>query len=261
MAYHAKNLQQIFQHRTHIWPSLNLQCLPEDGVVEVFSASAVLALCRKHSELRPSLVLKAATALFLLYKSGHSHALFAHVEAARDGIPFMPPSLAKAARLEASNIGGQLFQSVLNVVYLNEHESVLRFLFRMQEEQQMQHKYCAAPWKEIMRSLEADDAAVFPQIAAWCMFNWLSTDYVGGNSFENLEIVSAAARRVIVPFVNNCALRRVESSDQIMLHLRGAVFERDVLKVCADQIYAIVIWLAKEDHSELPVTGFREAFR
>lgn len=263
--YHVRKLQGLAQHKEHIFPPagrpLQIEDGKPDGYMHTFSASGVHRLCQQHPRLAPSLVIKAATALFLLSVTGHTHAIFPHVEGGRDQFPFLPRSMAKAANLQASDIGGQLFQSVLNIVSLNPSETTLDFLTRLQDEQVTQTKYASAPWKEIMRGLDQESAALFPTLATNCFFNWLGSNIQGANAYTNIELLEAFIRRDVATFVNNASMVGGKDGDKIMLHLRGSVWSIEELRGFAEQIGAATAWLTDGKNWSRPVEEFRESMR
>ena len=172
--YHVQRLKDLPKHRAHFFPPLDKPMLLEDGkpdgYVHTFSASGMNALMRKYPHLKPSLVLKAATALLLLHTTGYSHAIFAHWESSRDKFPFTTKSFSLPANVQASDVGGQLINPVMDLISLNPGESKLAFLERLQEEQILQSKHAAAPLKEIMRGLDPETADLFPQYSTCLLY-------------------------------------------------------------------------------------------
>ncbi|CAK1357981.1 unnamed protein product [Cercospora beticola] len=262
--YHAEKLQHLSRHQEHLWPSLGRQLVLQeekrDGYIHTFSAKPAQHLCAVHKGLAPSLVLKAATAMFLLRQTGHTHAVFSHVEAGRDRFPFLPKSiLITAPQLQASDVGGQTFQLIMNLIQPGSEESTIDFLLRLQEEQNLQHNYAAAPWAEIMRSLDPDSVAFFPTSASTCFFNWLGVEMSSGPAtFRNIEVVDAVFSVTAPPFANNCALRRRLDGDEIVLHLRGAVLSIEELRQAALEIETAAVWLAEEANWMKPVVKYLE---
>ncbi|KAF2101709.1 acetyl-CoA synthetase-like protein [Rhizodiscina lignyota] len=261
--YHVRKLKGLAQHKEHYFPpmdrALQIEDAKPDGYVHTFSADRVHRLCQQHPQIAPSLVIKAATALFLLRVTNHTHAIFSHVESGRDRFPFITNAAAEAMKTPATDVGGQLFQSVLNLVSLSAGETTLSFLTRLQEEQKSQTKYASAPWREIMRGLDADSAALFPIFATDCIFNWLGSNIQGANAYTNMEIVDAPIRRDVTKFVNNASLVRETAGDKIMLHLRGSVWAIEDLRGFAEVIEATTIWLT--ENLDRPIEEFREGMR
>lgn len=263
--YHVRKLKGLAKHKQHVFPPmdrpLQIEDTKPDGYVHFFPASGVQKLCQKHSQLAPSLVLKAATALFILGNTGHTHAIFSQVESVRDRLPFLSGAMAEATNIPASDIGGQLFQSVLNMISLSSGETTVGFLTRLQDEQALQTKYASAPWKEIMRGLDKESAELFPILAVSCIFNWLGSNIMGANAYSHMEVLDAVIRRDVTKFVNNASLVRDKAGDKVMMHLRGSVWSIDELAGFAKQIEAVAVWLADEKNWDQPIEGVGASLR
>jgi hypothetical protein len=68
----------------------------DNGVVKAFDVPGWLELRGAHPDVTSPIPLKAAFALFLTQKTGHTHAMFAQVESERRRWPFLPKSLGKS---------------------------------------------------------------------------------------------------------------------------------------------------------------------
>ena len=261
--YHANELQELASHAKYLWPPIGkglvIQKEKRDGCVHLFSAKALQNLCTQHRKIAPSLVLKAATALFLISTTKHTHAIFSHVEAGRDKFPFLPKSiLENAPNLQASDVGGQLFQLVIDLIEPQTHETTIQFLQRLQQKQDLQHEHAAAPWSLIMEALNSESAELFSTAATTCFFNWLGIDPVSASShLKNIEVLDAVLSVEAPPFANNCGLRRnSKGSDQIMLHLRGAVLSIEELRQAAAGIEKATCWLSDVANWSRPVVEY-----
>lgn len=103
--YQAQSLRDLASHRHAIWPAhppayvLPRQInRPSDGTGKVYmrivEAPGLNTLRNAHPEIGSSIPLKAAMAMFLMRRTRHSHALFAHVEGLRGGWPFWPKHMS-----------------------------------------------------------------------------------------------------------------------------------------------------------------------
>ena len=102
--YHVNVLRGLAQHKHAIYPPHPPAYLPrniivppdgQEGILKVFKLPLLPSFRAKYPKISPSILLKAATALFLIRKTGHTHALFGHVEAERTKWPFIPKSLGR----------------------------------------------------------------------------------------------------------------------------------------------------------------------
>lgn len=259
--WHVQKLKDLKEHRAHIFPPLDKPMLLEDGkpdgCVHTFSASALNAFLKAHPPLKPSRVLKAATALFLIHISGHSHAMFAHWSSNRDKFPFTTKSTLLPANVKASDVGGQLINPVFNLISLKPGESKLDFLGRLQEEQELQTKHAAAPLKEIMRGLDPETAELLPEYGAACTYNWLSTNLKGANAYKNLELVDTVIRRDVHHFYNGASLvRDGNGNDSVVLAIKGSVFSIAELEQFGRKIETLASWLMRD--VDQPVGGLHD---
>jgi hypothetical protein len=249
--YHVQRLKNLPKHEAHFFPRLNKPMLLEDGkpdgYVHTFSASDLNALMRRYPHLKPSLVLKAATALFLLHTTEYSHAIFSHWDSSRDKFPFTMKSSSLPANVQASDVGGQIINPVFNLISLNPGESKLTFLERLQEEQLLQSKHAAAPLKEIMRGLDPETAERFPDYCTECVYNWLGTNIKGTNAYENLEVLGAINRRDVHRFYNGASLvRDGKGNDSIVLQIKGSVFSIAEMEQFGKKIEKVACWLMQD---------------
>ncbi|KAL1610791.1 putative NRPS-like protein biosynthetic cluster [Paraconiothyrium brasiliense] len=262
--YHVQRLKDLPNHRSHFFPPLDKPMLLEDGkpdgYVHTFSATSLNALMRKHPHLKPSLVLKAATALFLLHTNNYSHAIFSHWDSSRDKFPFTTRSSTLPANAHASDVGGQLINPIMDLISLTPGESKLAFLERLQEEQLLQSKHAAAPLKKIMRGFDAETAELFPHYSTECVYNWLGTNIKGTNAYENLEFVEAVNRRDVHRFYNGASLvRDGKGNDSVVLQIKGSVFTIEEMEGFGRKIEKVAMWLMED--LEQPVEGFRECMQ
>jgi hypothetical protein len=249
--YHVQRLKDLPKHKAHFFPPLNKPMLLEDGkpdgYVHSFSASGLNVLMREYPHLKPSLVLKAATALFLIDTTDYSHAIFSHWDSSRDKFPFTTKSSSLPANVQASDVGGQLINPVLDLISLNPGESKLTFLERLQEEQILQSKHAAAPLKEIMRGLDPEAAEQFPDYCTECIYNWLGTNIKGTNAYENIEILGTLNRRDVHRLCINASLvRDGKGNDSIMLHIKSSVFSIAEMEEFGRKIEKVACWLMRD---------------
>lgn len=114
ISYHTQSLQNLGTHKHALWPSHPPAYAPRDlyfpetgenGVVKVFDVPGWLELRKAHPQVTSPIPLKAALALFLANKTGHTHAMFAQVESERKRWPFLPKSFGVFSILIPSSTG------------------------------------------------------------------------------------------------------------------------------------------------------------
>jgi hypothetical protein len=177
--WHIRRLKNIKSHEKALWPPTPPRSKydpsiqdGEDGVTHSFEVPDVPALRREHHNLTAIVVLKAAFALLNIRRTGHTHALFSNLEAARTMFPFLPKSMESTGQYEAVDVAGPTIESVINLIEIKPAETVLEFLHRMQEDQTNLTKYASAPWREIMASLGKSGAMV-AETTSTQIFNWV----------------------------------------------------------------------------------------
>lgn len=246
--YHVQKLKDLHKHTAHFWPPLDRPLQVEegkpDGHAHTFSARGLNELVQNHPDLKPSVVMKAATALFLLDVSNHTHAMFAYWDSSRDQFPFVLKSPLQSQDLKASDVGGQLIQPVFNLISFVPGETTLQFLVRLQDEQALQSKHAVAPYKEIMRGLDTRTAEVLPELSSATMFNWLGTNVHGRNAFRNIEVVNAVNRTDVHRFIANTSLvRDGKGNDEVMVHVKSSVYSIAEQQGFAKKIERAATWM------------------
>lgn len=216
--YQVQNLQDMGRHRHAIWPTHPPAYLPRqiskksqtlDGsVLSTLGVPGLARLRKEHPSIGPHIPLKAAMAMFLMRKTGHTHALFAQTEAERTRWPFWPKSLGMyrvqdrvlfgmtlySPRLRywvfedkrlpanasfsmtlpigerpAADIRGQTLQTVVSITSVEQEETVLSYLKRMQAEQTLQTRHAAAPRLSVMNDL-GESGELVPWVANTALF-------------------------------------------------------------------------------------------
>lgn len=249
--YHVKRLADLPKHKAHFFPSPDKPMLLEEGKVDGYahtvSAEGLNNLVRKYTHLKPSIVLKAAHALFLLHTTGHTHAVFSTWDASREYIPFTTASSPLPAHFKASDVAGQLINPLLNLISLQPGETKLEFLERLQSEQTEHGKYAAAPFKEVMKAMDPETAEMFPHYNTECVYNWLGTNILGTNAYANLELVVAHNRQDLHRFYHGASLiRDPEGGDKLVIQMKGSAFSVAELEVFAAKIGKVAAWLVED---------------
>ncbi|TLD14772.1 Acyl-CoA synthetase family member 2 [Venturia nashicola] len=178
--WHLKRLKNITSHKKALWPQTPTRSKykptvqdPSDGYQTSFEAPNMPTLRKSHQNLTAIIVLKAALALLNTHKTGHTHALFSNLEAARTTFPFLPKSLQESGKWEATDVAGPTISSVINLIPIPDpSEPVLAFLTRLQVDQENLTKYASTPWREMMASLGPEGGALLPRITTTQIFNW-----------------------------------------------------------------------------------------
>ena len=179
--WHVKRLKALASHKKAVYPTQPkrapwdpaLEADGEDGQQYNFEAPDILILRRKNRNLSAPIPLKAAYALLNIQRTGHTHALFSNLEAARATFPFVPKSMAHLSQFEASDVAGPTIESVINLVEIKEEETVLEFFHRIQEDQTNLTKFASAPLKEIIAVLGKEAGDMIPLITQTSVYNWV----------------------------------------------------------------------------------------
>ncbi|KAH8682289.1 hypothetical protein BX600DRAFT_505894 [Xylariales sp. PMI_506] len=261
--WHTKRLKGLKSHKKALWPPFTMPTGPSDSLVQhngedavqhSFIAHEMQNFRRQNPQVTPTIVLKTALALVNMHRTGHSHALFANLEAARTVFPFINKALGAAGQFEATDVAGPTIQAVINLIEFKPEETVLSLLERMQEDQVSLTKYAAAPLREIMNSLGTDGSLV-PEVIGHQSFNWVPGMSANGtNPQKNFEALSA----VVKPrqgFSLNAGMGGSESNT-IFLHLRGIGLDTAGYKQVALDLEKLVLWIIKEENWKNPSTDY-----
>jgi hypothetical protein len=266
--WHVKRLKGLATHKKALWPPYSMPQNEfdsivkgdgEDAVPHDFDAPGVQELRQKHSHITAIIVLKTAMALLNIFHTGHTHALFTNLEAARTTFPFMPKTLEATGQFEATDISGPTIQAVVNLVEFKPEETVLSLLGRMQEDQLNLTKYASAPLREIMSAL-GTAGSMIPEAVGHQIFNWVpGMGTTGTNPYEHYEMISAVVRPCLGFSVN--AGMGGPDSRRIFMQLRGVSFDREAYKKLGLELEKITLWLTARDNWEKPVGGFVAALK
>jgi len=139
---------------------------------------------RTQRRVDPSVVAKAALAVFNALQTGERYALFSTVEAARSW-PFVPDWMS-ALLPPAMSVDGPTCEWVLHMPRVDVAagaETVGAFLARLAAEQDALAAHAHAPWFRVLDGLGAEEAAVAVEASRRQTFVWdVSMRFVGGSS-------------------------------------------------------------------------------
>jgi hypothetical protein len=231
-----------------------LEAEEEDGFQYSFESPDILRFREAHHNITAPITLKAAMALLNIHRTGHTHALFANLEAARTTFPFVPKFMEN--QFEATDVAGPTIQAVINIIELKPQESVIEFFYRMQDDQTNLTKHASAPLKDIISAL-GDDGRMITAIIQSQIFNWVpGMGTTGTNPYTNMELLKAVVRPEVGLAVN-AGLGGKESST-IFLHLRGDAADVRAFEAMALDIEKISNWMLTPANWNRHVENFGE---
>jgi hypothetical protein len=211
-------------------------------------------LRQTHRNITAPITMKAALALLNVHRTGHTHALFSNLEAARTTFPFVPKSMEN--QFEATDIAGPTIEAVINLIEIKPNESVLEFLYRMQDDQTNLTKYASAPLKDIMFAL-GNSGPMIPTVIQSQIFNWVpGMGTTGTNPYTNMELLSAVVRPE-VGLALNAGLGGKDSST-MFLHVRGDGLDMKAFQFMAYDLEKITRWILNPEHWDKSIGGFGE---
>lgn len=267
--WHLSRLRNLGAHRKAIFPPTkplvagftHHEVAEVDGLQHKFDAPGFHALRKHYRNISQPVVLKSANALLNVHITGHTHALFSNLEAARTTLPFIPKALQTLGDFEATDVAGACFESVINLVEIRPHEKVVDFIQRMQDDQNKLTAYASAPWGEIMKAL-GPDGKTMPEITRTQVFNWVpGMGTTGTNPNQHIEMVTGAVRPDVGVAVNAGMGGPEEST--VFMHLRSTFVdkEREKTQVIAEKLGKITQWLTKKDNWDVEVGQFVECLK
>ncbi len=154
---------------------------------------------RNEFKIDPSIVVKAALAVFNVRQTGQPFAIFNSVEAARSW-PFIPPWVEKMLP-HAMTIDGPTVEWVLNMIkvdshppgQVNEPETIGQLAGRLQREQASLEKHAHAPWLKVLEGLGPEESAAVVDASCRQTFVWDATMRLMGHSTGDFKIFKAEA--------------------------------------------------------------------
>lgn len=241
----------------------------EEPVTVSLDVPGLKALRNEYPQITATVVVKAAVALANVYRTGHSHAAFGNLEAARTYFPFLPRAMMEQASgghgFEATDVSGPTYTMVFNLVEVNKggRETVVQFLQRMQDEQTALTKYASAPMRDMMKGLdEVSPGAgeLLPRLIDTQHFNWrpgLGT--TGTDPYQHLKVHELTVRPT-TGLVWHAGLGGPQSQTLFMLvYSDGSRVTREDAASMGDIAVAITRWLTTKKNWKRPVAEFKSS--
>lgn len=256
--YQIKKAERLEHLQDKIWPPMSRTGTLTDPVFNTydhsFAAKGVQELCARHPELSPSIVAKVAHSIFQIRASGHSVAIFGHMESARGKFPFLPISSDVLSNLDASDVGGQLNHVALNIVELGSDTTTRSLFAELLEDQKLQTEFACAPCGRILDALSSEAAKALPIAMNETYFNWLGTQHENDQSLTAIKPVVLVGRHDQAAFSNEIRLVvRTDGEDKIMMGLRSRSFGLAELKMLASEMEYVTSWLTDEANWNKPI--------
>ncbi|KAH8879162.1 acetyl-CoA synthetase-like protein [Thozetella sp. PMI_491] len=263
--WHLNRLRGVAAHKKALYPSHSHHGPAghnDDIVRHSFDIPGLQELRCNHPHLASSILPKTALALFNIYRTGHTHALFTNLEAVRSNFPFLPAAVeALSSPVDASDVAGPTMHGVINFVEVRAEETVISLLNRMQHDQTSLTRYAAAPCYDIMSELGPVDGAMVPNIFMAQIYNWVpgrgAAETESESPYKNFELVQVGVQprgesSTEVGLDLEAGLGGQNSSTMFFL-LRGDGFARDEYEKIASELEKLTTALAKRENWNCPV--------
>ncbi|KAF2758868.1 acetyl-CoA synthetase-like protein [Pseudovirgaria hyperparasitica] len=246
--YHIRQLADLSAHRNALWPprsSWMYSRASHDGYRYAFDCPGIITLRKRNPVLTPSAIFKSALVLLNVSQTGHSHALFSNMESARTAFPFLPASMAQLPQLDPIEVAGQCMTSVINLISLRDHETLLAFLARIQDDQTNSIRYAEAPWHGVMDGLN-DAGHLLPEVLCHQIFNWVPELLTlnDTDTFDNFRVVDTFNGPVIG--LGLTAAFGGKTGVAAAIHLRGIGTSLEEKKRLATKFESLLMWLVNE---------------
>jgi acyl-CoA synthetase (AMP-forming)/AMP-acid ligase II len=272
--WHVKRLTDIHLHRKALYPPATVErqatTANPDGWDYGFDAPQLLDLKRRHPHITASVVLKAALALVNTARTGHSHALFGNLEAARFTLPFWPTSIhhlasstngASLADLDASDVAGPTMNAVINLIPVPRSASAIAFLTALQTEQAELTRRSHAPWRRIIDKLNSQHSGegagdLVPETLITQFMTWIP-GFLG--DYERLRVAQIGIRAALgLVFVAGLGGPKA-TTYMVSLRWDAANYSQAETERFVRDVERAVGWLLDEGNWEKPVGGFVES--
>jgi hypothetical protein len=259
--WHLNRLKDIKSHQKAIYPPPQPRAPYDggmsdgpDGVLHNFEALGIREFRQEYRSITGPVFLKAALVLVNAYRTGHTHALFANLEAARMAFPFITKAMAETGQYEATEVAGPTIQSVINLVEVKPDEQVADFLQRMQDDQVNLTKYASAPLRDLISALGNGGKLILEVIQAQ-IYNWIpGTATTGANSLKNAELVNFVARPQLSLAVN--AGLGGPNGCTVFMNLRGDAFSDEGMNDIAKELELVTKWITEKQNWHAPIKGY-----
>jgi hypothetical protein len=265
--WHVKRLSNIHLHRKAFYPPARVprRAVEEtpDGLDYGFDVPNLPRLKEKHPSITASAVIKTAIALIDITRTGHTHALFDHYEAARSTLPYWPSGIrslpsadgTSLADLDGSDVMGPTMNGFSNIIEVNPEERGIDFMLRLQEEQDEVTDRAHAPWLPIIDKLNAlhpgeNAGDLVVELQHTQFITWIPGFF---GEYEKIKLVQLAIRAILgVVFVAGIGGPQA-TTYMISLRWDAANYSREETERLIKDVEKAVMWLVDEKNWDAPV--------
>lgn len=214
--------------------------------------------------LSGAVLVKAAIALFNVRHTGHTHALFSSLEAARSQMPFISGEMRDRLGVDCSNVPGPLYERNIDLIKVQPQETVVSLLARLQKLQSKLTKYASAPDLEIMKGLGPEAAAMMEDVGRRQILNWAPGV---GTMAETKDVMSDQSLGLIFMRARTDEgfiwVAGMGGEDNQTFYLKAiyddANFKKAEAAEWVEEVLKIVGWMAKEENWKKGVGAVVEA--
>lgn len=231
-----------------------------------FDTPDIRRMREHYPKITPTAVAKAAVALMNVHRTGHTHAVFASVEAARTYFPFLTKTMLEQGedtrQFEATDVSGPTYQMVCNVVEVDRRrsETVVDFLEQVQEEETALRRDASAPVKEIMKGLDEISPGagdLVPRVIETQNFNWVpGLGTTGTETHQQVRTVKAATWPTTGMMIHVGLGGKENQTFYMNILGDGASIGKKEAAEVGAQLAAITKWLTTAVNWMLPVADF-----
>lgn len=224
-------------------------------IIRTHTCAHLNALKRQHS-IDASSILKAAVTLFNTSMTGHSQAVFCNLDSARQW-PFLENWITDRLPNPLA-IAGPTMGCTINVLPVDNEETTLRFLTRVQEDQIEASLHANAPFSAVMKALGDEKGQIIHDVARRQVYNWDST--VRSRMSNSLRSLNFLGRRgwLDLGVFWNFGLLDDETLMGFILY-DDAQMSYSEAENALDKVFEIMHWMTAPQNWEANVGSFRQA--
>ena len=250
--FHLHRLQNLGSMSEALWPStIKILSRRQDknanssinGISREFRNIPIFNRSQSYLSIPPSIIVKAAIAIFNTRKTGSNFAILSILLAARRW-PFLEKGLADLLP-SPLNIAGPTMTHAVDVIKIDPQETLGQLLSKMHQEQRLLSEFAHVP-PDFITSLSDESRAVYAD-ALRQFYNWLPAPRVHDQRLLQL-VQQRGLRRPSRSFVWELSRALEDGEVKMRILYDAGLFEPSDVEFFGNELVNIIAWLGDQDN-------------
>lgn len=255
VTWHVDRLRELRSHLPAFWPQPQPYVGPQIREAHSFRCAGIPDIRRRHANIAPPTIFKAAQALATAKVTGYTHVAFATCENSRAVLPFTPTSKRHLLENEAADVAGPTYSLIYELFEIRGDETVLGMLHRIQGLQENWTKYATAPWHDVLAQLGDSSELVERQICT-LYFNWLPgmAENTQSEPYKNMEFLDSYSG-LSEGLEIDCGLGGGENLDEALISLLGTNLNEQEMRDFLSKVETAFRFICSSENWDKPIKG------